>query len=77
MQNIPKEIQDADWFQGLYLFKELIKLRCEWQGDIMSKRWSECLFITDDRDIPAVEEYLALYREGVDYKRDGNQILIA
>ena len=77
MQTIPTDIQEADWFQGLYLFKELIKLRCAWHGDIMSKRWSECLFIEDDRDIPAIEEYLKMYREGVDYKRTGNEILIA
>ena len=77
MQTIPDEIQQADWFQGLYLFKELIKMGCCWHGDIMSKHWSECLFIENDRDVARVEEYLTLYRDGVDFKRTGNEILIA
>lgn len=29
----------------LHLFKSLIKDGCEWHGDVLSKKWSECLLI--------------------------------
>ncbi len=73
---------------GLYLFKSLIKDGCEWQGDVLNKKWSECVFIPmnystqhGERPDPtityAVEKTLKAYDEGIDYIRKGNAIWIA
>jgi len=70
------ELQALPWFQGLFLFKELVKMGCEWQGDVFSKKWSECLILTGDgyslNRVVDVREYLAYYREGIDYKIEGD-----
>jgi hypothetical protein len=60
-------ISPLPWFRGLYMFKELIKLRCKWHGDVLGK-WSECLYVEDERDLPSILEYLETCNEGVDYK---------
>lgn len=62
---------------GLELFKSLIKDGCEWQGDIFSKKWSECLYMADNTECREhVERTLSMYTEGVDFKRDGISIWI-
>ena len=59
-----------------YLFKNLIKDGCTWQGDIISPKWREHLYM------PAgVENFarasLEQYVENVDYKIEGNFVWIA
>ena len=39
---------DKRTIEGLELFKRLIKDGCEWRGDILSKKWSEELYIPQD-----------------------------
>ena len=60
---------------GLHLFKSLIKDGCEWQGDVFSRKWSECLYVREGSE-DAVERTLAAYQEGVDYRREGVAIWI-
>ena len=74
---------------GMYLFISLTKDGCEWQGDTMSKKWSECLFIPSSGhadQYEAVDSYitervkrtLSGYTEGDDYRWEGdNAIWIA
>jgi hypothetical protein len=73
---------------GLYLFKSLIKDGCEWQGDVLSKKWSECVFIPMNYSVEqgnridptityAVEKTLKAYDRGIEYTRKGNAIWIA
>lgn len=49
------------------LFKSLIKLGAQWQGDIHNKQWTEYLYlpahISDDR----LADLLDYYLEGIDY----------
>lgn len=60
---------------GLYLFKSLIKDGCKWQGDIMSKNWSESLYIPVGLE-EQVELTLSIYDEGKDYKRDSDSTIL-
>lgn len=57
---------------GLQLFKRLIKDGCRWRGDIVSKKWSEVVFVPPLKEHPAVHEHilvtLAAYEEGVHYE---------
>ncbi len=64
---------------GMYLFISLIKDGCEWQGDVFSKKWSECLFFdsTDGYVMERVERTLSAYTEGDDYRIIDNAIWIA
>lgn len=59
---------------GLYLFKALIKSGCEWHGDVISKKWSEALFIPEGVN---VERDLEPYTEGVEYMVEDRCIWIA
>lgn len=61
--------------EGLYLFKALIKDGCKWHGDVMSREWSECLYIEDEKTAERVEFTLSMY-VGFIYKRDGMAIWI-
>lgn len=61
---------------GLHLFKSLIKDGCEWHGDIFSPKWSEVLYLPSGK-LDNVDRTLAMYEEGVDYKRDDMSIWIA
>lgn len=50
------------------LFKALIKLGAQWQGDIISTRWSEYLFLgSPSVDMSRVEDLLDCYLKDVDY----------
>ena len=74
---------------GMYLFISLVKDGCEWQGDVMSNKWSECLFVpqmtdsqlnqySDPTILDRVERTLSAYTEGDDFRREGdNAIWIA
>ena len=64
---------------GLELFKSLIKDGCEWHGDVVSRKWSECLYVSSSNETiqKRVRTTLERYAEGVDYKRDGDSIWIA
>lgn len=64
---------------GLQLFKSLIKDGCEWHGDVLSRKWSEQLFIPKDGVEEAARRTLESYTEGSDYKWDesGQAIWIA
>lgn len=54
---------------SLELFKRLIKDGCIWAGDVVSHKWSECLYIpSSDPDIGRkVSKTLESYEEGIDY----------
>ena len=69
------KISDAQ-IEGLFLFKSLIKDGCTWQGDIDSRKWSECLYFVEGLR-HQVDLTLESYDEGVEYKREGNAIWIA
>jgi len=56
--------------QSLELFKSLIKDGCTWHGDVMSKKWSECLYYSEHH-ADAVKRTLEQYKEGEDYRREG------
>lgn len=58
--------------QGLHLFKSLIKDGCEWQGDVCSSKWSECLYYTADK-WPAVSRTLIAYEVGVHFQVEGDE----
>lgn len=61
---------------GLYLFRSLMKDGCEWQGDIISNKWSEQLFYSITIEAK-VKETLAAYNEGNDYKLIDGAVYIA
>ena len=58
---------------GLELFVSLIKDGCQWQGDVMSKKWGECLYMVSEHSRQAVNRTLDLYEEGVDFRVEGNR----
>ncbi len=58
--------------QSLELFKRLVKDGCTWQGDIMSRKWSEELFYSDPHTRNSMDTTLAGYVEGEDYKLEGD-----
>lgn len=41
-------MSDKDSIQGLELFRDLIKCGASWHGDVLSRKWSECLYFTED-----------------------------
>ena len=64
---------------GMHLFISLVKDGCKWRGDVLSNKWSECLFIPlgVGGEIDAyirirVELTLSAYKEGNDYRREGD-----
>ena len=61
---------------GLYLFRSLIKDGCEWHGDIISNKWSECLFYSANIEY-SVKQTLAAYTENEDYRLENGAIYIA
>jgi len=61
---------------GMYLFIGLMKCGCEWQGDVLSRKWAECLFFTE-KNREQVEREVKNFTEGVDYKFDGFSIWVA
>jgi hypothetical protein len=71
---------DERTLNGMHLFISLTKDGCEWQGDVFSDKWSECLFILDGDTyvLDRVKRTLAAYEESVDYRWEGdNAIWIA
>jgi len=52
---------------GMHLTIELFKIGCEWQGDMFSRKWAECLFFAAAQ---AEEVYREVenYTEGETYK---------
>lgn len=71
MNNVMVEQENKLRMDGLYLFKSLIKTGCEWQGDIFSQKWAECLFYTKDQEERVLRD-LEGYEEGVHYRlKDG------
>lgn len=67
---------DEQHIRSLELFRGLIKDGCEWHGDVMSRRWSECLYIPDDVVMERVLLTLTIYSDS-DYRRDGYEVWIA
>ena len=61
---------------SLHLFKSLIKDGCEWHGDVLSRKWSENLFFSEQNK-DQVMRTLEGFKEGEDYKLDGLSIWIA
>jgi hypothetical protein len=66
------QVPSQEVLNGLHLFKSLVKDKCEWQGDVFSRKWSECLFLLEETRREDVKRTLASYSEGVDYKLEGN-----
>ena len=65
----------AQRIKGLELFRSLVKDGCTWEGDVLSKKWSECLEF-EEGDEDRVKQTLSAYEEGVDYKMDGYSVWI-
>lgn len=61
---------------GLELFRDLVKDGCQWEGDVLSSRWSERLHIPPGAQ-DKVQRTLAGYVEGVDYKLADYHVWIA
>ena len=64
---------DKQLIDSLHLFKSLIKDGCLWQGDIMSRKFSECLYVPEGLD-HQVEHTLNAYPGA--FERRGNEIWI-
>jgi hypothetical protein len=62
---------------GMWLFKSLIKDGCEWHGDVLSKKWSECLIVPDASVMVKAKRTLMAYVEGNEYSIRDNAIWIA
>lgn len=62
----------SDKINGLELFRSLIKDGCEWQGDVCSNKWSECLYLINEHARDAVKRTLRAYNEGTDFELEGN-----
>lgn len=60
---------------GLELFKSLIKDGCQWHGDVTSRKWSECLYVTDTHTREKVGLTLQRFEEGTHYRWDGEYAL--
>lgn len=67
-------MSDKDRIEGLELFRDLIKRGAEWHGDVISKKWSECLYFTEDNKSD-INRTLALYPEHL-YHVDGYSVWI-
>ena len=57
---------------GYELFVNLIKDGCEWQGDVNSRKWGECLYAVTEHARVRVKQTLENHVEGVDYKLEGS-----
>ena len=68
--------QTTTIINSLQLFRSLIKDGCEWHGDIMSRKWSEVLYIPDDVVMERVLITLAAHAD-TDHRRDGYEVWIA
>lgn len=57
---------------GLYLFKSLVKSGAVWEGDVVSKKWSEYLAVPVDRreDVEATLSHWTDDSEDDGYKRE-------
>ena len=62
--------------QSLELFVRLTKDGCEWHGDVISRKWSECLYFSEDIE-QRVKRTLDSYEEGKDYKLENGCVWIA
>lgn len=60
----------------LELFRSLIKDGCKWHGDVMSRKWAECLYF-DESASDNVARTLESYTEGVDYRLETGAVWIA
>ena len=67
---------DRTRLNGHELFRSLIKDGCVWQGDVLSQKWSECLYF-DEGNRDQVLTTLMHYREGVDFRVVGFGVWIA
>ena len=67
---------DQRAINGLHLFKSLIKDGCEWDGDILSTKWSECLTAPNDDVLAKVKQTLEGYEDGLDYLLKDNAVYI-
>lgn len=67
---------DLDHFE---LFTTLIKDGCQWQGDVMSKKWAEFLHIPDDYCLARVTGTIERRKlvAGTDYRMEPQGIWIA
>jgi len=61
--------------EGLYLFKSLVKDGCEWHGDVISRKWSEQLYIPEGC-MNQVLLTVSTYADDT-YQIDGNCVWIA
>jgi len=61
---------------GLELFRSLTKDGATWHGDVMSRKWAECLYFTDGQEA-TIKRTLEGYEEGVDYKLLVGEVWIA
>lgn len=71
----PEAVKQA--LQSLALFRSLIKDGCRWDGDIVSKKWSEVLYFDQSYILDKVRRTVDGLEEGVDYKIEGLSIWIA
>lgn len=60
---------------GLELFRSLIKDGCQWHGDVLSRKWSECLYY-DEKIEAQVMQTLYPYEVGVHYKLEDGAVWI-
>jgi hypothetical protein len=63
---------DQRKIDGLELFKSLTKDGCEWQGDVFSRKWSECLYAISPFAKEKAKRTLEAYKEGIDYQLEGS-----
>lgn len=70
------QTEEQRTLNGLYLFKELIKSGCEWQGDIINRKWSEALYIPEGT-MGQVMEMVGPYKHTEDYVIIDNFIYLA
>ena len=55
--------------EELQLFKRLIKDGAQWRGDVIDKKWGECLYVPHDKQ-DAVRRTLTGYFESIEYTWD-------
>ncbi len=54
------------------LFKSLIKDGCKWHGDILSRKWTECLYFTPDLKERVVDTLSRV--DGLEYKLEDGAV---
>ena len=62
--------------RSLQLFCRLTKDGCKWHGDVVPKKWSECLYFESDFVEAKARQTLAGYVEGEDFKYDNGCVWI-